>query len=160
MLSPVAVVGAMSTFIAIDAGRQHAGVARRGRSDRGIRFSPVGVRGHGEGWQQLAVEGLRCASGCLCSRTSRPTCVAAAGMITSALGLKEIIHCDAPAGVTELASRRQVLCSPKSANLPIWLFTGVRCGDWTNPDAAETCDMMRGEETLCWGWPPAGRVRL
>ncbi len=74
-------------------------------------------------------------------------------------GLKEIIHCDAPAGVTELASRRQVLLLPEVCDLPIWLFTGVRCGDWTNPDAAETCDMMRGEETLCLGLAASRPVR-
>lgn len=142
----------MSTFIAIDAGTTNtrAWLVKAGQI---VAFNsrPVGVRDTAKDGNNSQLKAAVRELVAAVRGTSRPTCVAAAGMITSALGLHEIVHCGAPAGVTELASRRQVLSLPEVCDLPIWLFTGVRCGDWTNPDAAESCDMMRGEETLCLG---------
>lgn len=142
----------MPTWIAIDAGttntrawRVEAGriVASDSRS--------VGVRDTARDGNNLRLQtalreliaGVR--------GNSSPVCVAAAGMITSALGLREIVHCDAPAGIVELAAKRVELSLPEICDLPIWLFTGVRSGDWANLEATESCDMMRGEETLCLG---------
>ena len=142
----------MSTFIAIDAGTTNtrAWLVEAGQITA-FDSRPVGVRdtardGNNSQLKSALRELIASVRG-----TSQPVCVAAAGMITSALGLREIVHCDVPAGVTELAASRVELSLPEICDLPIWLFTGVRCGDWTNPEAAESCDMMRGEETLCLG---------
>lgn len=83
--------------------------------------------------------------------TTPPTLIAAAGMITSALGLKEIVHQMAPAGPKELAAAAVELQLPEISELPIVLFPGVRSGAWFAEEDVESNDMMRGEETLCVG---------
>lgn len=82
----------------------------------------------------------------------RPDRVIAAGMITSALGLLEIPHLRAPAGIAELAAATQAHTFADITELPIYLIPGVRCGpaDATGDQIAQT-DLMRGEETLCVG---------
>ncbi|HSE20824.1 MAG TPA: 2-dehydro-3-deoxygalactonokinase [Pyrinomonadaceae bacterium] len=73
--------------------------------------------------------------------------IAAAGMITSSLGLKEIPHVLAPAGLSELADAAQWHYFREISNLPFLLVPGVR----TATDNNSTLDVMRGEETLCVG---------
>ncbi len=89
---------------------------------------------------------------------ARPELVAAAGMITSELGLAEIPHVPAPATARELAAGALRMCFPELTPAPVWLFPGVR---WTGPDLAtvEETDLMRGEETLCVGLLVNGRAR-
>lgn len=79
------------------------------------------------------------------------TKIAAAGMITSALGLQEVSHVAAPAGCCELAAGAVQYVDSGLDTLPITLFPGVRSGAWGNPAAIADTDIMRGEETLCMG---------
>src|SRR5690242_20195305 len=81
-----------------------------------------------------------------------PLYIAAAGMITSSLGLVELHHVAAPAGLDELSTAAQWHHFEDVSDLPIVLVPGVRCGP-ANPDAGKinSIDVMRGEETLCGG---------
>lgn len=82
-----------------------------------------------------------------------PQCVIAAGMITSSLGLAEVPHVPAPAGVAQLAAATRQYEFPDVTPLPVLLVPGVRTGTLAPGDPATTCDadLMRGEETLCAG---------
>jgi 2-dehydro-3-deoxygalactonokinase len=84
--------------------------------------------------------------------TSVPTCVVAAGMISSPLGLAEVPHVQAPVSALEIATAARVFRFPEITELPILLVPGVRSGalDATR-DSLDTVDVMRGEETLCFG---------
>jgi 2-dehydro-3-deoxygalactonokinase len=86
------------------------------------------------------------------AHSQRPDCIIAAGMITSSLGLAEVPHVAAPAGLAELAAATQKLHFPDITTLPIFLVPGVRTGE-LHGSSAEIChaDLMRGEETLCLG---------
>lgn len=74
------------------------------------------------------------------------------GMITSNVGLCEIPHLLAPAGLNELAQGMVSASLPEIAEAPIWFVPGIR-----NHNAAvtlknaEQMDMMRGEETEAIG---------
>jgi len=89
-----------------------------------------------------------------------PAFVAAAGMITSALGLVEVPHITAPAGIAELAANVSHCEFPAITQLPVLLVPGVRTGprdaDLNNVNAA---DVMRGEETMCMGLLAAGLAK-
>ncbi len=88
-----------------------------------------------------------------------PVCVAAAGMIGSPLGLAEVLHITAPAGVRELSAAALRFEFPDVTPLPFLLVPGVRFGpieaDFRLPDPG---DVMRGEETLCVGLHALGLV--
>lgn len=82
----------------------------------------------------------------------KPSCVMAAGMITSPLGLAEVPHVPAPAGITELARGTKSFQFPDVSDLPILLIPGVRCGAASGGvEEIGQRDVMRGEETLCLG---------
>ena len=74
--------------------------------------------------------------------------VVASGMITSPMGVQEVPHLPAPAGLVQLAKGMQAVNLPDVLDLPLWLIPGVR-----NQHGAiglhnvEAMDMMRGEET-------------
>src|SRR6218665_1249243 len=76
----------------------------------------------------------------------------ASGMITSNVGLFELAHLPAPAGLKELAAGMQQALLPQVCARPIWFVPGVR-----NPVAdvglhdCEAMDMMRGEEAETMG---------
>jgi 2-dehydro-3-deoxygalactonokinase len=94
------------------------------------------------------------------SAGERPSLVIAAGMITSALGLKEIPHIPAPAGLEALAAAVQAHVFTDVTALPVLLVPGVRCGHpLDQPGAAADADLMRGEETLCVGLMQMQRIR-
>jgi len=86
----------------------------------------------------------------------QPQCVAATGMITSSLGLKEIPHVPAPAGLREIASSSKWHNFPSISNLPFLLVPGVSTVYSNN----STIDVMRGEETLCLGLIASGALDL
>lgn len=86
----------------------------------------------------------------------QPLLVAAAGMITSPLGLAEVPHVPAPARADDLARGAQRTTFPDIADLPFWLFPGVRSGEHASDDVSQM-DVMRGEETLCAGLAVAER---
>ena len=72
--------------------------------------------------------------------------VAAAGMITSGLGLREVPHVVAPASAEDLASAA-VVYRADNVPAPVWLVPGVR----TMGGTVLASDVMRGEETLVVG---------
>ncbi|MDX2042161.1 MAG: 2-dehydro-3-deoxygalactonokinase [Acidobacteriota bacterium] len=83
---------------------------------------------------------------------SEPVCVAAAGMITSALGLAEVPHLIAPAGIAELAAATRAYEFADVTKLPVLLVPGVKSGQMPCELAmVGSADLMRGEETLCAG---------
>lgn len=93
-------------------------------------------------------------------QTPIPTCIVAAGMISSPLGLAEVEHVQAPVSAAEIARASRVFNFPEITELPIFLVPGVRSGA---PDArrnsVDKVDVMRGEETLCFGLVRRGTLR-
>ena len=91
-----------------------------------------------------------------------PVLVAAAGMITSALGLCEVPHLEAPVGKSGLARGLKLFqFETVCGDLPVFLVPGVRCGEPpTGPSQIGQCDVMRGEETLCLGLMELGLATL
>jgi 2-dehydro-3-deoxygalactonokinase len=86
--------------------------------------------------------------------TGRPaSCIAAAGMITSSLGLMEIPHLPAPAGLDEIATAALPRQFPEISEVPVVLIPGLRSGSPSNAR-----DLMRGEETLCLGLMELGWI--
>lgn len=82
----------------------------------------------------------------------KASCVIAAGMITSSLGLADVPHVAAPAGLAELAAATQTYQFPSVTELPVLLVPGIRSGvAECDFDSVTTVDVMRGEETLCVG---------
>ncbi|AHG21010.1 hypothetical protein Z042_16410 [Chania multitudinisentens RB-25] len=76
----------------------------------------------------------------------------ASGMITSNVGLCEIPHLLAPAGLNELAQGMVSVPLPEVAASPIWFVPGVRNHNSViTLENAEQMDMMRGEETEAIG---------
>lgn len=74
--------------------------------------------------------------------------VLASGMITSPMGVKEIPHLPAPAGLAQLAQGMQAVDLPDVLEQPLWLVPGVRNQHGAiGLHNAEAMDMMRGEET-------------
>jgi 2-dehydro-3-deoxygalactonokinase len=72
----------------------------------------------------------------------------ASGMITSAMGLLEVPHLVAPAGLDELAAGMVQANMPEVFAQPIWFIPGVRNQvDQVGLHNFEAMDMMRGEET-------------
>jgi 2-dehydro-3-deoxygalactonokinase len=81
-----------------------------------------------------------------------PLFVAAAGMITSSLGLAEVPHVTVPAGAEELAANVRRYEFPDITHLPVLLVPGVRTGfPGVDLTTVESADLMRGEETMCMG---------
>lgn len=75
--------------------------------------------------------------------------IVASGMIGSPLGLCDVPHVDAPAGLDDLAAALQPVEALGVVDRPIWIVPGVRTRAAGDP--AELDDVMRGEETLCLG---------
>ena len=89
-----------------------------------------------------------------------PECVMAAGMITSPLGLVEVLHVEAPAGLNDLAAATKPHSFPEITGLPIMLIPGVRSGPRPcDQDTAGNTDLMRGEETLVIGLDALGLLK-
>ena len=76
-----------------------------------------------------------------------PDLVVAAGMITSSIGVAEVPHVPAPAGVDDLAAASQLVRAPDVSELPLLLVPGIR----TSHGEVLQSDVMRGEETLVLG---------
>jgi 2-dehydro-3-deoxygalactonokinase len=87
-------------------------------------------------------------------------------MLRSSLGLREIDHVPAPAGVQELAARVERHMFPAVTDLPVLLVPGVRSGPLDcERDSIGSADVIRGEETITLGlyllgWLPAGGIVL
>jgi 2-dehydro-3-deoxygalactonokinase len=108
--------------------------------DGDVRALIAGIRG--------AVAELRGSS----SPATDPQFAIAAGMITSNLGLHEVRHAQAPAGIDELALRIEKRVFPEIDGLPIYFIPGVRSGPTrATPNQVSTIDIIRGEETEVLG---------
>jgi len=81
--------------------------------------------------------------------------VIASGMITSELGLIEIPHLIAPAGLEELSNSVKVVYDPKVIDLgvPVYFIRGIRndFGSSATLDNIMKVDFLRGEEVQCIG---------
>ncbi len=77
--------------------------------------------------------------------------ILASGMITSGVGLFEIPHRAAPAGIEDIASALASRTFPDIAELPIHFVPGVKTGFGAGSTLAEK-DMMRGEEAEIFGY--------
>jgi len=77
--------------------------------------------------------------------------ILASGMITSNVGLLDIPHRPAPAGIRDIASALVPRTYPEIADRPIYFIPGVKTGFSTDRALAEK-DMMRGEEAEIFGY--------
>ncbi len=91
----------------------------------------------------------------------KASCVMAAGMITSSLGLMDVPHIAAPAGLDELAAATKSYSFPHVTALPVLLVPGIRSGAAAcDYNTVSEVDVMRGEETLCAGLVELGLAPL
>jgi len=89
-----------------------------------------------------------------------PNRIAAAGMITSAQGIAEVPHVEAPAGAPELAASIHHHQLSTRADWSLLLVPGVRTGPLAaGREATLDTDIMRGEETLCIGLLQTGALQ-
>ncbi|HEV8487699.1 MAG TPA: 2-dehydro-3-deoxygalactonokinase [Blastocatellia bacterium] len=96
----------------------------------------------------------------VCAGAPPPSYVAAAGMITSSLGLAEVAHIEAPAGLEDLARSVERHSFSDVTEFPLYLVPGVRTGPMrTVLDTISNTDVMRGEETLCVGLMGSGLLK-
>ncbi len=96
---------------------------------------------------------LEVESRCRTAGAPLPVLGVAAGMITSAQGLVDVPHVDAPADAQDLARSARCEALPEGGPLRIVFIPGVRTAG-TGPPTRETiqlCDVMRGEEALALG---------
>jgi 2-dehydro-3-deoxygalactonokinase len=122
----------------------------------------VGVRDTArDGSNDRLKESLRDMIDSLVSRDSaaRPSLVIGAGMISSALGLAEVPHVPAPAGLGEIAAAIRTFSFPDVTPLPVLLVPGVRTGARQGDTGIDEIDIMRGEETICLGLITLGQLR-
>lgn len=76
----------------------------------------------------------------------------ASGMITSNVGLYEVPHALAPAGIKELAQGMKKAVIPEVIDKPIWFVPGIKNNvQDINIENFESMDIMRGEETETFG---------
>src|SRR5690242_17484549 len=138
----------------------------RGETTVASAAEPVGIRDSAQRGPATIRKGLRdlfarvSNSGAIEDRCS-PKYIVAAGMIGSNLGLIEVLHIDAPAGIEQLRSASRWYHFPEISDLSFLLVPGVRSGP-RNLSVASIgeFDVMRGEETLCAGLVALRRVEL
>ncbi|NOT63262.1 MAG: hypothetical protein HOP19_23895 [Acidobacteria bacterium] len=144
----------MSCLIAVDAGTTNTRVwLLEGNSIVAQAAAMVGVRDTArDGNNHKLVATLRELIESVCAQVPqlKTACIAAAGMITSPLGLREVPHVAAPADAELIATHAWQGVMPEVSNLPLILFPGVKSGDLLSDDW-QFSDVMRGEETLCVG---------
>ena len=91
----------------------------------------------------------------------KASCVIAAGMITSSLGLADVPHIAAPVGLDELAAATKSYDFAHVTELPVLLVPGIRSGAAAcDANSVADVDVMRGEETLCAGLVELGLAPL
>jgi 2-dehydro-3-deoxygalactonokinase len=139
-------------YFAVDSGTTNSRVWwMRDREVIAKRQAPAGVRDSAiSGDNRVLMQGIRQAMLELTSeRGSEPLKTAvAAGMITSNLGLHEVRHVQAPAGVAELAAGVQTRQFEEIESLVFHFIPGVRSGPGSaDLENVNAIDIMRGEET-------------
>jgi len=76
--------------------------------------------------------------------------VVACGMLTSGIGLYELPHIKAPAGVEDYAAGMKAVLMEDVCDIPIWFIPGMKNAvDEISIDTFEEMDIMRGEEIDC-----------
>ena len=131
----------MSTYIAIDGGTTNTRVnyVKNGGILETVRL-PYGSNPRDcknlRGSARDAIESL-------CKKHGSPDCVLGCGMLTSELGLFEVKHLPAPAGIAELHNGIRCVKIPDVTDLPVYLIPGIKKYD----SSFLQTDMMRGEET-------------
>ena len=73
--------------------------------------------------------------------------VYASGMITSNVGLTEVPHIEAPAGLEDFAAAVRAVLIPEVFELPIHFIPGLKNSNAVDMETLESMDIMRGEET-------------
>ena len=140
-------------YFAVDSGTTNSRVwLMRDRDVLAKKRVPVGVRNTAiDGNNRALVEGVRETILQLKRETDaheEPQIVIAAGMITSNLGLHEVRHVQAPAGLCELASSIQEKHFEDLKETTFYFIPGVRSGPGVaDLDNIDSIDIMRGEET-------------
>jgi len=144
-------------YLAVDSGTTNTRVwLMRGTEVAAKRQVPAGVRNTAiDGHNRVLMREIRRAILELRNSASpedRPNILIAAGMITSDLGLHEVKHAQAPAGIEDLAAGIQTCRFDKTDDVLFHFIPGVRSG----PAVADlqnvnTIDIMRGEETEIFG---------
>jgi 2-dehydro-3-deoxygalactonokinase len=144
-------------YFAVDSGTTNSRVwLMRNRAVLASKKVPVGVRNTAiDGNNRALVEAIRETILGLMPDTGtseRPQIVIAAGMITSNLGLHEVKHVQAPAGLLELASNVQEKRFKDLEGISFYFIPGVRTGPArADLDNVDSIDIMRGEETEVMG---------
>jgi 2-dehydro-3-deoxygalactonokinase len=144
------------TYFAVDAGTtnttvwlmKHDTILREAKHPVGVRQTPI------RGDRELLESMLRGTFRSLSRRApSHPSFVLAAGMLTSPLGLLEVPHVLAPAGVAKLAENVRMKTFARVSPLPFFLVPGVRIGSAPcELSEAAHSDVIRGEETEIVGF--------
>jgi len=144
-------------YFAVDSGTTNSRVwLMRDREVLAKKRVSVGVRNTAiDGNNRALVKGIREAIFELTPEGDageRPHIVIAAGMITSNLGLHEVRHVQAPAGLSELASNIQEKHFEDLQGISFYFLPGVRSGPGVaDLDNVDSIDIMRGEETEVMG---------
>ncbi len=150
----VSVMGIGQRIISIDAGTSSTRVCVVEEGERCLaKFqTDVGVRntaidGHNGKLRQAVREGIEQVLQQSHLTLRQIDAVYAGGMITSNVGLVEIPHLTAPAGLEDLAAGVQTVSIPSVCEAPIHFVPGVK-NDVPQVDlqSCEQMDMMRGEE--------------
>jgi 2-dehydro-3-deoxygalactonokinase len=144
-------------YFAVDSGTTNSRVwLMRDREVLAKRRVSVGVRNTAiDGNNRALVNGIRETIFELTRESDldeQPQIVIAAGMITSNLGLHEVKHVQAPAGLSELATNIQEKHFEDLQGISFYFLPGVRSGPGiADLDNVDSIDIMRGEETEVMG---------
>ncbi len=145
-------------YLTVDTGTTNTRV-KVWRDDRVVAgaFAAAGVRDTAvTGSTDKLRQGVREALAAACAEAgiavADVAAIVAAGMITSNVGLHEVPHVTAPAGVKELAAGMVAAVVPGVADLPIWFIPGVKNAvGAVGVDNCDRMDIMRGEEVEVFG---------
>ena len=130
----------MECYITIDGGTTNTRVSLTSRN--GIIETVKIHAGAGSGKKDYLKAEIKKAIGELC-KTEKPQRILASGMITSEMGLYNLPHISAPAGIRELHCGMCEVELSDVSDIPFVFIPGVKISDGT----PEHTDMMRGEET-------------
>jgi hypothetical protein len=124
----------------------------RGVPGQGIRGIAASGDDQRQGLRTAVAEAIAEVTGAIArpesgqTRPVRPDLIAAAGMLTSEIGLVTVPHLLAPAGLDDLAEGVVVCSIPEIADVPIAFVPGLKTPADEGPDGWMWADVMRGEE--------------
>ena len=148
----------MMTILTIDTGTTNTRVSLwRGGHTLAQQSTQVGVRDTAISGSRAVLQGavretIKAVLAQADATADTVTLAVASGMITSALGLHEVPHLPAPAGLDDLAQGMVRVEVPEVFAKPIWFVPGVRNEvSMSSLLDFEAMDMMRGEEVEVMG---------